>query len=89
MDRWSVFGKTGTAQIGGPGGYEDRAYTATFMAGAPASAPAVVCVISVYKPDYSRGYTGGTVAAPCVRQVLQKTLPYLDIPPDKNLVASN
>ncbi len=89
MDRWSVFGKTGTAQIGGPDGYEEHAYTATFMAGAPASKPAVVCVISIYKPEYGRGYTGGKVAAPCVRRVLQKTLPYLDIPPDKNLVVSS
>lgn len=89
LDRWSVFGKTGTAQIGGPGGYEDYAYTATFMGGAPASAPAVVCVISIYRPDYGRGYTGGKVAAPCVRGVLEKTLAYLDIPPDKDLVADS
>ena len=89
LERWSVFGKTGTAQIGGPDGYEEHAYTATFMAGAPASAPAVVCVISIYRPEYGRGYTGGKVAAPCVRGVLEKTLPYLDVPPDKQLVVSS
>lgn len=83
LEGWKVFGKTGTAQIGGPNGYEERAYTATFVAGAPASRPAVVCVISVYRPDYAKGYTGGKVAAPFVRDVLEKTLNYLDVPPDK------
>ena len=44
--------------------------------------PAVVCVVSVYRPDYSKGYTGGKVAAPAVRKVLAKALPYLEVPPD-------
>jgi len=83
LDRWRVLGKTGTAQIGGPDGYEQRAYTATFVAAAPAARPAVVCVISVYRPDYAKGHTGGTVAAPYVRQVLAKTLSYLEVPPDR------
>ena len=83
LKSWQVFGKTGTGQIGGPDGYEDQAYTATFMAGAPVGRPAVVCVISVYRPVYSRGYTGGRVAAPAVREVLAKTLAYLDVPPEK------
>jgi cell division protein FtsI (penicillin-binding protein 3) len=83
LDQWTVFGKTGTGQIGGPGGYEDRAYTGTFVGGAPASDPEVVCVISVYRPDYAKGYAGGTVAAPYVRQVLGKTLAYLDVPAER------
>ncbi len=87
LDNWTVFGKTGTAQIGGPNGYEERAYTATFMGSAPASRPAVVCVISVYRPNYSIGHAGGKVAAPCVREVLQKTLSYMDVPADRELVA--
>ncbi len=82
LDDWQAFGKTGTAQIGGPGGYEERAYTATFVAGAPALKPALVCAISVYRPDYGKGYTGGKVAAPAVRKVLAKSLPYLSVPPD-------
>ncbi len=83
LRQWRVFGKTGTAQIGGPNGYEERAYTATFVGGAPAARPAAVCVISVYRPDYSTGYTGGKVAAPYVGEVLEKTLEYLETPPDK------
>lgn len=83
LARWSVFGKTGTGQVAGQGGYIEHAYTASFMAGAPARRPRVVCVVSIYKPDYSIGHTGGNVAAPCVREVLRKTLAYLDVPPDR------
>jgi len=77
---WQAFGKTGTAQIAGRGGYEEREYTATFVAGAPARRPAVVCAISVYRPDYAKGHTGGKVAAPAVRETLERTLGYLDVP---------
>ena len=83
LERWQVFGKTGTAQQGGPKGYKPHQYTATFVAGAPASRPVVVCAVSVYKPDYVKGHTGGRVAAPVVREVLRRTLAYLDVPPDK------
>ncbi len=83
LNCWKVLGKTGTAQIGGPQGYEEHAYTATFVGAAPARHPAAVCVISVYRPEYSRGYTGGKVAAPAVKDVLEKTLTYLDVPPDR------
>jgi len=83
LDLWRTFGKTGTAQIPGQGGYIDGAYTGTFIGGGPTSSPRVICVISIYWPDRSKGYYGSTVAAPYVRQVLQKTLTYLDVPADK------
>jgi len=83
LRRWRAFGKTGTGQIAGPQGYIPEAYTATFVAGAPANRPAVVCAISVYRPDYAKGHTGGTVSAPAVRGVLKNALAYLDVPPDK------
>ena len=89
LQRWQAFGKTGTAQIGGPGGYEEREHTATFVGGAPAGRPAVVCAISVYRPEYSKGYTGGKVSAPAVGGVLAKTLAYLGVPPDDLQAASS
>lgn len=82
LARWSSFGKTGTAQVPGPGGYVDGAYTATYVGGAPATDPAVLCVISVYWPDRSKGYYGSKVAAPYVRDVLARTLAYLEVPGD-------
>ncbi len=90
LSRWSSFGKTGTAQIPGPGGYVDDAYVGTFIGGAPVDKPVAVCLISIYWPDRNKGYYGGTVAAPFVREVLEKTLTYLNVPPDRvgSLVAA-
>jgi cell division protein FtsI/penicillin-binding protein 2 len=82
-DRWTMFGKTGTAQVAGPGGYVDGAYVGSFVGGGPVGAPRVVCLISVYRPDRARGYYGGTVAAPFVRRVIERTLSYLDVPEDR------
>lgn len=83
LDMWTSFGKTGTAQIPGRGGYVDGAYAGTFVGGAPAKGPRALCVITVYWPDRAKGYYGGKVAAPYVRRVLRKTLTYLDVPPDR------
>ena len=86
LSQWTSFGKTGTAQVpDGPRGYNDRDYMGSFIGGAPVSKPAVICLISIYKPDRTIGYYGGTVAAPYVRDVLEKTLHYLNVPPDKPL----
>ena len=86
LTRWTTFGKTGTAQIPGPGGYMEGAYTGTFIGGGPVARPRVVCLISIYHPDRAKGHYGGTVAAPYVRDVIKRTLTYLDVPPDKGLM---
>ncbi|HOD81648.1 MAG: Stage V sporulation protein D [Planctomycetes bacterium ADurb.Bin126] len=83
LSRWTSFGKTGTAQIFQNGQLLDGAYTGSFIGGAPASRPRILCLISIYRPVRSKGYYGGTVAAPYVKQVLEKTLAYLDVPPDR------
>ena len=87
MKQWTSFGKTGTAQIAGPGGmgYPDGAYTGSFVGGAPVDEPRVLCIISVYWPDHTKAYYGGTIAAPFVKQVLERSLMYLKVPPDKGI----
>jgi len=81
LEKWQVFGKTGTAQIANAtgGGYVENAYIASFLAGAPAGNPAVVVLVSIHKPNVGlgKGYTGGTVAAPVASAILEKTLNYL------------
>jgi len=85
MRRWRSFGKTGTAQIAGEGGgYLDGAYVGSFIGGAPTSSPRLLCIVSVYWPDASKGHYGATVAAPYVRQVLEKSLTYLNVPGDRD-----
>ncbi|MFP4353919.1 MAG: peptidoglycan D,D-transpeptidase FtsI family protein [Phycisphaerae bacterium] len=87
LSRWTSFGKTGTAQVPNRHGYNDRDYLGSFVGGAPAEKPALLVVISIYKPQRSRGYYGGTVAAPYVARVLEQSLEYLDVPPDKSVEA--
>ncbi|MBC8378436.1 MAG: penicillin-binding protein 2 [Planctomycetes bacterium] len=77
-----VFGKTGTANIALPtGGYDTRNYVASFAGGAPAEKPAVIVLVSIRKPNRSlgKGYSGGRVAAPVVRDILENTLNYLGV----------
>lgn len=63
LEKWQVFGKTGTAQLARSDGrgYEPNAYVASFVAGAPAEDPEVVVLVSIYKPNtrLGKGYTGG------------------------------
>jgi len=84
LDRWQVFGKTGTAQLARSDGrgYEERAYVASFMGGAPAEDPRIVVLISYRRPNYAlrKGYTGGTIAAPVAGAIIERTLTYLEGP---------
>jgi cell division protein FtsI (penicillin-binding protein 3) len=84
LSKWTCFGKTGTAEIAGRGGYVDGAFVGTFVGGAPVSNPRVVCLISVYWPDKRKGYYGAAVAAPYVKKVLEFSLTHLDVAPDKD-----
>lgn len=85
LSRYQVFGKTGTAQIArqGGGGYKQRAYVGSFVAGAPAADPQLVVMAAIRRPDPSIGYYGGTISAPVVRGILAHALAYLQVPPDK------
>jgi cell division protein FtsI/penicillin-binding protein 2 len=82
LDKWQLFGKSGTAQIAKRDGrgYEDGAYIASFIAGAPSQDPAVVVLVSICRPNrkLGNGYSGGTVAAPVVGRIMEKTLGYLE-----------
>jgi len=57
-------------------------YTSTFVGGAPVNNPRVVCLISVYNPRAGTHY-GGTVAGPAFKEVVEKILEYLNVPPDR------
>ena len=83
LSQWTSYGKTGTAQIAGRGRIRGRGVHGQFIAGAPASKPRVICLISVYWPDRRKGHFGATVAAPYVKRVLEFCMTYLNVPPDK------
>lgn len=84
LEKWQVFGKTGTANIAHTGsrGYDEQNYVASFIGGAPAEKPAVIVLVSIRKPNkrLGKGYTGGSVAAPVAGEILQNTLTYMKVP---------
>jgi cell division protein FtsI/penicillin-binding protein 2 len=83
LSKWTSAGKTGTGQIAWHGRYPDGAFTGSFIGIAPVARPRLVCLISVYWPDKSKGHFGATVAAPYVKKVLEFSLTHLGVPPDK------
>lgn len=82
LDKWQVYGKTGTANIAHSDrkGYSESDYVASFVAGAPAEDPAIVVLVSIRKPNKSlgKGYTGGAVASPVAGRIIKRTLTYLE-----------
>jgi cell division protein FtsI/penicillin-binding protein 2 len=85
LDKWQVFGKSGTANIArvGQRGYERNSNIASFIAGAPAEDPAVVVLVSIRRPNgrLGKGDSGGAVASPVAAKIIEKTLNYLGVKP--------
>ena len=86
---YMVGGKTGTAEKVVVGGYDKNLNLATFVATFPVHDPRYVTVIMIDAPQgqkQSYGYaTGGWVAAPAVRRIVEQAAPLLNIlPVDEN-----
>jgi cell division protein FtsI (penicillin-binding protein 3) len=81
MEEWRVAGKTGTARKPDTrrGGYRPGAYVGSFIGFAPAEKPAVVVAVVIDEP--TRGYYGGSVAAPVFREVTATALRRLGVVP--------
>ncbi len=81
---YSVFGKTGTAQVvdAETGRYCHDRHICSFLCGAPANDPRVLVLVVVEEPRGEGAQYGGTVAAPAARDILRQSLTYLNVPPD-------
>ncbi len=82
--KFTLFGKSGTAQLPKPDGtgyYDDR-YVSSFIAGAPYEDPRIVVLAVIDEPNPARGHYGGSVAGPIVRDVIEETLAYLGVRED-------
>jgi cell division protein FtsI (penicillin-binding protein 3) len=81
LEEWRVAGKTGTARKPDTehGGYLPGAYVGSFIGFAPAGRPAVVVAVVIDQP--TRGYYGGSVAAPVFREVTASALRRLGVVP--------
>jgi|AMZC01.1.fsa_nt_AMZC01002801.1_4 cell division protein FtsI/penicillin-binding protein 2 len=79
---YTVAGKTGTAEIPAPYGYEPFApgnSIASFIAFLPANDPVVSILIKLDRPY---GYWGSLTAAPLGAELLQRLVVLMEIPPD-------
>lgn len=79
-DSYSIGGKTGTAQkVGGGGkGYVRGKYFSSFVGFAPVEKPELVVFVGIDEPKGS--YYGGTVAAPVVKEIIERSLNYMGVP---------
>ena len=80
LSGYTAGGKTGTAQKVDPaGGYAKNCYIGSFVGFAPLENPRLVVLVSIDEPR--RAHYGGVVAAPAFREIAQKSLDYLNVPP--------
>lgn len=79
---YTLGGKTGTARRNAQGkrGYTSQ-YLASFVGVAPISNPRLLVVVMTDSPKGAM--YGGTVSAPAAARILQSSLSYLGVPPDK------
>jgi cell division protein FtsI (penicillin-binding protein 3) len=78
-----VAGKTGTAKklerVGNKMQYSDK-YIGSFVGFAPVEAPKICVLVSLNEPKKG-AYYGGTVAAPAVGNIIERTLGYMEFGP--------
>jgi len=80
VNGYEIAGKTGTAQIPTESGYDDRWTIASFIGWGPVSDPRFVVLVRLDKPESSPW--GSVVAAPVFRDVVERLVAMLEIPPD-------
>ncbi len=86
LDLYSVGGKTGTAQKAVGGRFSHKFVITSFVAMAPIGKPRIVVMVTLDQPRKHPGgqrHFGGTVAAPVAGKIIDKTLAYLGVEPDK------
>jgi len=77
---YRIAGKTGTAEIPTPEGYDPQGTIASFAGYAPADDPRFVILIKLDRPRTD--IRGSEVAAPIFKRIAEQLFVYLGIPPD-------
>jgi cell division protein FtsI/penicillin-binding protein 2 len=77
---YRVAGKTGTAEIPGPGGYLASATNASFVGWGPVDDPRFIIYVWLEQPQSSQW--GSVVAAPLFSELASNLTILLDLPPD-------
>jgi len=83
---WRAAGKTGTAQKPTPEmGFRSGKYLGSFIGFAPSREPRLAVLVSIDEPKGV--HYGGVVAAPAFRNICERSLSYLRVPPDETPAA--
>ena len=77
---FKVAGKTGTSQKWVNGGYSSSQFYATFIGFVPADKPAFVLMVTADEPKGA--HFGGSVSGPYFKAIAERTLKYMNIPPE-------
>ena len=80
VDGYTIAGKSGTAEIPSPVGYESGAWIMTFAGFLPADDPQLVIFIKLDRP--TSGNWASQVAAPVFQHLAERLVVLLEIPPD-------
>ena len=79
---YTVAGKSGTAQIPTPEGYDPINTIASFVGFVPADDPQFVLLVKLDRPDPKITLWASHSAAPVFARVATRLLEHLNIPPD-------
>jgi cell division protein FtsI/penicillin-binding protein 2 len=88
LEDYDLAGKTGTAQKPNreEGGYYQNKFLASFVGFGPVEDPELV--VGVFFDDPKENKYGGTVAAPVFREIMKRSLRYLESKDDSNRLVS-
>lgn len=82
---YRVGGKTGTAEMPGKGGYQEKSVISSFIGALPMDHPRYVVLVSLFEPQPEQGSKGGITAglnaAPVTAAVVARIAPILKVLP--------
>jgi cell division protein FtsI (penicillin-binding protein 3) len=82
---YRVGGKTGTAEMPGRGGYQEKSVISSFAGAFPMDAPRYVVLVLLFEPQTGEGrgdrITAGLNAAPATARIVERTAPLLGVLP--------
>lgn len=88
VPNYRVAGKSGTAQIPSPQGYEEDFTIVSFVGFAPAEAPAFVLLVKLDRPDPTINQWASQTAAPVFSRISERLLNYMNVLPDDQRIAT-
>lgn len=77
---YHIGGKTGTAQVAKNGRYLKDKYIVSFIGAVPIENPQLIGLVIINQPNVEKA-SGGKIAAPVFKEIMEEVLKYKNIPP--------